>query len=256
MVSRISARRSTSAPPASLIWLTLFTLFGVGVLLSLGVWQLQRLAWKNDILARIETRIHARAGPLPGFAAWPDLASGDHEYERYVVTGVYLADRLTYIWRSSGKAAGELAQPGYWQMAALQLADGSQVLINRGFIVRDRQPAAQLRTAPLPAGVVTLTGLLRLPETRSYFTPPDTPANGDWFTRDPVAIAAALKLDHAAPFSIDEDAHEAARGEPAGGATVLDIPNNHLSYALTWFALAATLAGVFLVFVWKHRRDA
>ena len=95
---------------------------------------------------------------------------------------------------------------------------------------------------------------VRARDLRNYRMPPaDDPAKGNWFTRDPVAFARAQNLDRTAPFSIDEDPHPAPPGLPAGGATVLDIPNNHLSYALTWFGLAATLAAFFAWFVWRER---
>ena len=242
------------APPRpSLLLPALFTLAGVLVLLALGVWQWQRLGWKNAIVAQIDSRIHAPARPLPPSAQWAGLASGDHEYERFSAIGVWRPDQTVYIWRSSGKAAGQMAQPGYWVMAPLSLADGSNILVNRGFITQDQRAAFSPKAAA-PAGIVTVTGLLRQPETRSVFTPADNPAKGEWYTRDPLAVSAALKLEKPAPFSLDEDAYAAPPGAPAGGATILDIPNNHLSYALTWFGLAATLLGVFAAFAWRQTR--
>ena len=243
-----NARQETRA---SLLVAALFVLAGVGLLIGLGVWQLKRLTMKNDVVTRIEARIHAAPQPLPPAQDWAGLASGDHEYERFTFSGVFENDREALIYRSTGKVTGALAQPGYWVMTPLRLADGWRVLVNRGFIALDRKAPAS-RAAGQIAGPVVVTGLLRTPEPRSYFTPPDNPANGEWFTRDPIAIATALKLEQAAPFSIDEDARAAPPGAPAGGATVLDIPNNHLSYALTWFGLAATLIGVFAAFVLRR----
>jgi surfeit locus 1 family protein len=95
---------------------------------------------------------------------------------------------------------------------------------------------------------------MRRPETRNAFTPADEPDKNLWFTRDPAALAAHWSLSDAAPFSIDADAAPNPGGWPKGGATVMTIPNNHLSYALTWFALAATLAAVTAVFVVKRER--
>jgi surfeit locus 1 family protein len=228
----------------SRLLLTLFTLAGVILLSALGFWQLERKQWKEGVLARLTTRLAAPARPLPPPAEWRRLVAEDHEYERYAVRGVFERDREALIMRPSGKVAGAPSQPGYWVMAPLRLDDGSRVLVNRGFIPLDRRDARR----DTPDGAVTVTGALRLPEPRGLFTPADDPAKGQWFTRDPAAIAAALQLENAAPFSIDEDAHGAPPGAPAGGATVVDIPNNHLSYALTWFGLAATLMGVFLAF--------
>ena len=240
--------------PTSLLIAGAFTLAAAAVLIGLGVWQLERLAWKNEIVARIAQRANAAAKPLPPQADWPQLVAGDHEYERFAVTGFLEATRETLIYRSTGKVAGAQAQPGYWVMLPLLLADGSRVLVNRGFIAlasKDRSKRAEPDRAE-----VTITGLLRLTEPRGYFTPPDNPAKAEWFTRDINGIAAALKLESVAPFSIDQDAHIAAPGLPAGGATVIDIPNNHLSYALTWFGLAAALGGVFTAFAMRGRGAA
>lgn len=237
---------------ASLVIASLSALAAAAMLIGLGIWQLERLAWKNDIVARIEQRVKAAPKPLPPQAEWPRLVSGDPEYERFVVTGALETDKETLIYRPTGKVAGAPAQPGYWVMVPLRLADGSRVLVNRGFIALDRKDRA-LREQSLQV-VTTVTGLLRLTEPRGFFTPPDNPA-GQWFTRDIGAIAAALNLANVAPFSIDEDAGLAAPGLPAGGATLIDIPNNHLSYALTWFGLAAALGGVFVAFALSRRRD-
>ena len=231
----------------------LFALAGVAVLLALGVWQLERLRWKTELIQRIETRIHAAAQPLPAASVWTRFASGDYEYQRVFATGVFEYDREALIYRTSGKVAGAMAQPGYWVMTPLRLADDARVLVNRGFIPLERKDTSRAQGRPDVA--VTVIGVLRAPEPRGAFTPPDNPARGEWFTRDPPAIAAALDLQRTAPFSIDEDAHPAASGLPAGGATIVDIPNNHLSYALTWFGLAATLAAVFAAFAWRRWRE-
>ena len=93
---------------------------------------------------------------------------------------------------------------------------------------------------------------MRRPESRNLFTPPDEPAKNLWFTRDPSALAAHWSLAESAPFSVDADLTPNPGGWPKGGATVMTIPNNHLSYALTWFALAATLAAVAGIYVWRR----
>ena len=135
------------------------------------------------------------------------------------------------------------------------LADGGVVLVNRGFAPLAWKDRPDMRAAP-PQGEVEIFGLMRPPEERNAFTPADEPAKGLWYTRDPAAMAAALKLDHPAPFGIDLDADPRASGWPRGGATELNIPNNHLSYAWTWFGLAATLAGVFGVWAWGRGQRA
>ncbi len=223
------------------------------MLMGLGFWQVERLHWKENLLASIDARIHAPPAPLAPAMQWAALAAGDFDYAHVSVSGTFESGAEALIFRSSGGVAGALAQPGYWVMTPFHPGSGGTLLINRGFIPLDKK-ADRGRVAALPAGETTVTGLLRPPEERNPFTPADSPDKGEWYTRDPIAIATALQLGAAAPFSLDEDAHPAASGLPAGGATVFDIPNNHLSYAVTWFGLAATLLGVVSVFTWRRAR--
>ena len=239
---------------AGFVILVLTASVAMAILLALGTWQVERLAWKEAMIARIEARIHASPEPLPATARWPDLKVEDYEYRHVRVSGRFDQARETLIFRGVGKVGDGAAQPGYWVMVPLLLPDGASLLVNRGFVPLDKKDPAS--RAPVPPGEVTLTGLMRVPEDRSAFTPADDPAKGQWYTRDPVAIAAAIGLPRPAPFSLDEDAHAVARGEPGGGATVLDIPNNHLSYAATWYGLAATLAVMLGVVAWRRRRSA
>ncbi|MBM3608400.1 MAG: SURF1 family protein, partial [Alphaproteobacteria bacterium] len=136
------------------------------------------------------------------------------------------------------------------------LANGRQahVLVNRGF-VPERLRDAMSRSTGQVEGAVRITGHIRAAETRSAFTPADTPEKGVWYTRDPRAMAAYLKLPDAAPFVIDADGPENPGGWPKPGAARIRIPNNHLSYALTWFGLAATLLGVFAACGWRRLRE-
>jgi surfeit locus 1 family protein len=237
----------------SLLWPSLFTFVAFAILMSLGFWQVERLHWKEALIARIEARIHAAPTALPPASAWTQMKADEYDYLHVRVDGVLDAQREALIFRGVGKmSAKDMAQPGYWVMVPLKTDDGGEILINRGFVPLDRKDISA-RPDPQRGQRVSLTGLLRAPEERSLFTPADDAAKGQWFTRDPRAIATALQLAHAAPFSIDEDAHAAVPGLPAGGATVFEIPNNHLSYAGTWFGLAATLLVVF-GFVVKRRQ--
>lgn len=224
------------------------------VLVSLGVWQMQRLTWKEGLIAQIEARSRAEPAALPPRADWPKLDPEAYEYRRVTVTGTFEHDREVQIFRASGPNAG-LSQPGYLVVTPLRLADGSHVLVTRGFVPEaQRDPAT--RAAGQIAGAVTITGLMRGPETRNAFTPADEPTRNAWFTRDPALIARHLGLADAAPFTIDADATPVPGGLPRGGATVVTIKNDHLSYALTWFGLAATLVVVFGLVMLKRLRGA
>jgi surfeit locus 1 family protein len=128
------------------------------------------------------------------------------------------------------------------------------VLVTRGFVPEDKRDPST-RAAGQIAGEVTITGLMRAPEPRNAFTPADDPARGAWFTRDTGLIAAHLQLERAAPFSVDADATPNPGGWPRGGATVIAIKNDHLSYALTWYGLAATLVAVLALVMWRRRNS-
>jgi surfeit locus 1 family protein len=222
----------------------LFTLVMGAVLIGLGLWQLQRLAWKNAILAEIEERVDAMPQPLPPQPAWAGLEPDDYEYRHVTLDGIFDHTKEALVFR--GTAAG----PGYFVLTPLQLLSGGIVIVNRGFVPTGKAPAATRAQGQI-AGIVHVSGLMRKPEPRNAFTPADNPARGEYFTRDPGLIAAHFALSGAAPFTVDADAIPVPGGLPVGGATELAIPNNHFSYALTWFGLAIGLFGVFAVFAWR-----
>jgi surfeit locus 1 family protein len=224
----------------------LVALAGIAMLVSLGIWQLQRLAWKEALIARIEARAKAPPGPLPPASEWPALKPEDYEYRHVILHGRF-EGREAPVFRGNGPEAGD--GPGYLVLAPLLLPDGTSVLVNRGFVPSGaKEPISH----PPPPGEATITGLMREPEPRNFFTPADQPDRNQWFTRDPGAIAAHFGLSRAAPFSVDADYSGDPKALPRGGTTVITFPNNHLSYALTWFGLAAALAGVFVA--WARTR--
>jgi surfeit locus 1 family protein len=235
-----------SAPLRGLIWPGLAALAGIAVLVSLGIWQLHRLAWKEALIARIEARVHAPPAPVPPQSAWPGLKPEDYEYRHVTLRGRF-DGREALVFRGSGPEAGE--GPGYLLLAPLILPEGAAVIVNRGFVPGTPQEAAA--HVP-PAGEVTVTGLMREPEPRNLFTPADQPGKNLWFSRDPGAIAAHFRLAQAAPFSVDADLSGDPKALPSGGTTVIAFPNNHLGYALTWFGLALALAGVFGAWAWSR----
>lgn len=236
---------------AALAMLLIASLAVFAVLVSLGVWQMQRLAWKNDLVARIEQRIHAQPIALPRPDGWAQLAAQDYEYTPVRVAGAFRHDLEMMIFRPAG---GPQKQPGYHVVTPLRVA-GTQthILINRGYVSEEvRDPAR--RQAGQPSGEVVVVGLLRAPEGRSGFTPADDPAKGLWYTRDPAAMARHAGLSDPAPFSIDANAAPNPGGWPKGGVTVINIPNDHLGYAMTWFGLAATLVAMVGLVLWRRRR--
>lgn len=202
---------------------------------ALCIWQIERRAWKLDLIARVEARVHAPAVAAPPAAQWPRFDGVENEYRHVQVNGVWLDEAETLV-----QAVTELGA-GYWVMTPLRQADGSVVLINRGFVPPERSGLAAHGGAR-PATPVEVTGLLRLSEPRGGFLRSNDPTAGRWFSRDVQAIAAARGLGPIAPYFIDADADPTLASTdataPVGGLTVVAFPNNHAVYAVTWFVLA------------------
>lgn len=208
------------------------TLIGcvIAVLLALGVWQLQRRTWKLDLIQRTETMLRSPPVPAPPPAAWGAVSTND-VYRPVIVTGRYRINSDSYT-----QAATALGG-GFWVLTPLDTGRFT-VLVNRGFV-----PPEQRGKVPAPSGTVTVRGLLRLSEPGGGFLRRNDPAADRWHSRDVAAIAAKRGLTNVAPYFIDAAAMPGTAW-PRGGLTVVTFRNNHLIYALTWFGLAALLAGM------------
>jgi surfeit locus 1 family protein len=224
-------RRSRAARLVFLGATCLLTLVFAG----LGVWQLQRRAWKLDLIARVEARIHAPPVAAPGKTEWQGIDSVDDEYRRVVLQGRYLdaPETLTMAVTERG--------PGFWVMAPFQADVGFTVLVNRGFVPEARRGPGERRKAAREAARVA--GLLRLSEPGGGFLRANDPAAGRWYSRDIAAIARASGLADIAPYFVDADAASEPGPLPQGGMTQISFRNTHLVYALTWFCLALMSAG-------------
>jgi surfeit locus 1 family protein len=243
-------RPSASRSALTLFFLGLLVLFGIAGFTALGVWQIERRAWKLDLIDRVEQRIHAPAMQVPPPEAWPAINTTDDAYRRVTVDGRFLYDRETLVQALTDHGGG------FWVMTPLQTGKGEVILVNRGFIPSDlRDPAT--RREGNPAGEAHVVGLMRMTEPKGSFLRTNDSATERWYTRDVSAIAAVRGLQRVAPFFIDADATPNSGGWPLGGLTVVSFPNNHLIYALTWFTLALMVCGA-AVFVgreeWRLRK--
>lgn len=216
--------------------LAAFLVLLVAVFLALGTWQVQRLFWKLDLIARVESRVHADPVPAPGRAEWPSVDRDKDEYRRVTATGLFRHDRTVLVQAVTERGAG------FWVVTPLILADGATILINRGFVPADKSAPEARLAGEIAAGPVAVTGLLRMTEPGGAFLRSNDPAADRWFSRDVAAIAAAKGLADVAPYFIDADATPNPGGLPIGGLTVVAFRNSHLVYALTWYALAAMSA--------------
>lgn len=220
--------------------------------LALGIWQVERRAWKLDLMDRVAQRVSAPAAALPPMAQWPQITAASDEYRHLEVSGHFLNDRETLV------QAVTIQGAGFWVLTPLQLADGTTLLVNRGFVPPEaRTPAT--RHATESNAEVTVSGLLRLSEPAGGFLRHNDPAGDRWFSRDVAAIAQARGLGQAAPFFLDAGAParnsiSAAPAWPLGGLTVITFKNNHLVYALTWFGLALMVLGASVLVVREERQ--
>jgi surfeit locus 1 family protein len=222
----MSANRSLSLK----ITLALAIIGATTLFNALGVWQLERRIWKQELIARTDKAIHADAVMAPGSAEWAALKSSD-AYRRVTIRGTFLNDLETPVQAVTDYGAG------YWILTPLKSADGFIVLINRGFVPSDKKDPAMHQQGQI-TGETQVTGLLRMTEPRGRILRTNDPGAGRWYSRDVAAIAASHGLSGIAPYFIDADGTPSKGGLPIGGLTVIAFPNNHLIYAITWFSLA------------------
>jgi surfeit locus 1 family protein len=230
-------RTAPSLPPRRLAIFCGFLLLAIAGFIALGVWQVERLFWKQDLIARVAERINAVPVPAP-LAQSENLA--DQEYRRVTASGTFDHGKETLVY-----AATELGA-GYWVMTPLTTKEGMAILVNRGFVPTDRRVAASRASGQI-AGPLTITGLLRMSEPEGSLLQANRPAEDRWYSRDVGAIASARGIARNAGYFIDADSTPNPGGLPVGGMTRIDFPNSHLSYAVTWFAMALLTAGM-LVF--------
>jgi surfeit locus 1 family protein len=210
---------------------------GVAVLLALGVWQLSRLEVKLAQIAAIEARIAAAPVPVP-----PRPDPVQDRYLPVIARGTFSGEGVHVL--SSRQGAG----PGSRVIGVLETDDGRRLLVDRGFLPEARRPAADLTGGP-----VTVTGNLDWPRDADSYTPPPDLARALWFSRAVEPIAASLGAE---PVLI---VARSQQGAPVPGLTPapvgIDIRNDHLEYAVTWFLLALVWAGMSLFLIWRIRRD-
>ena len=223
-----------------MFWPTVATSAGLAILIGLGFWQLQRLNWKDGLIAQLATR--ATAQPVALEPVLQAVSKGvDAEYTHVSATGRFRHDLERFVYFPG---QGDW---GYHVITPLELSDGRAILVNRGYVPRQlRDPST--RIAGSPSGTVTLTGLLRrAPPDRPWYIPAADPKTLTWSWPEIGDITRSMygSPDKVVPALLI-DADPAPSGvSPAGGATRLELSNRHLEYALTWFALAAALAGVY-----------
>jgi surfeit locus 1 family protein len=251
---------------AARLFLVTSAALAFALLLGLGTWQVVRLQWKLDLIERVEQRVHAPAAAAPSRERWAHLTAATDEYRHVRVSGTFLYDRITRV------RASTVLGRGFWLLTPLQEADGDIVLVNRGFVPEQaaavagrKTVGAQTNSHPAESDETSVTGLLRISEPGGAFLRRNDPAANRWYSRDVQAIALARGLHAVAPYFVDADADAGVKigsrlddpaDRPIGGLTVVSFQNNHLVYAMTWYALAAMLAGACWWVMREERRSA
>jgi surfeit locus 1 family protein len=241
-----------STPQRSWIGLLFPALLAFIVLIGLGTWQVERKAWKEALIAALTERLGAPPQALPAPAIWQNLDPANDEYRHVKFTAQFDHAAEALVYGAASAFRPHVSGPGYWVFTPARLTDGSLVMVNRGFVPEDRKEQTS-RSAGQVSGPVEIIGALRWPDTRHWFTPQDDVAHNLWFNRDPHAIAAAKGLGAVAPFFVEMEAPVPPGGLPLPGKIVVNLPDNHLQYAITWYGLAAALVGVFAVWAFGSR---
>jgi surfeit locus 1 family protein len=222
------------------LWPTLFTIPAVLVMLGLGTWQVQRLFWKQELIAE------RQAGLAAPVTAWADAEGRLDElyWHRVSAEGQFLNEReLVLAARSMNGNAG------YHIVTPVQIEGGPVVMVDRGWVPLDRKdPAA--RAQGQIEGATTVTGILRPGHEPSWLTPENEPEKNFWFWIDLPSMAHAVgtEANTVTEAYLEADATPNPGGFPIGGQTRTELPNDHLQYAITWYALALALVVIYILF--------
>jgi surfeit locus 1 family protein len=227
------------------LWPTLITVPAVLVMIGLCVWQVQRLYWKEALIAERQERVAAAPIRLPAPGADP----GGIEFRKVRLEGAFRHDRELFL-----GARSHNGNPGYQVLTPFVLADGQTILFNRGWIPVEHKPA-QSRAAAQVAGPVVVEGLIRLPHEQAFMQPDNEPQHNMWFFIDLPAMASAAALPLRTDLYVDAGPAENPGLYPLGGQTRVELPNDHLHYAITWGLLALALIVIYVIYHVKLQRE-
>lgn len=224
-------------------------------LIALGTWQLQRKAWKEQLIATLTERLAAPPAPLPAPSKWPTLDRAGDEYRRVKFSAQFEPGKDALLFATMSAFRPDVPGLGFWIFTPARLADGGVVVVNRGF-VPTKLAESGVELDDRDSGMVEITGAMRWPEARHWFTPGDDPAKNIWYVRDPTMLAAAKVWGPVAPFYVEQESPVPPSGWPQPGKIVVNLPNNHMQYVVTWYGLALVLVVVFAVWAIKSSREA
>lgn len=235
-----------------MLWPTVFTVPAVALMLSLGIWQLERMEWKEEIISTRQARVTAPEISLPG----PGATAETFEYFPARVEGTFLHDREMYLGARSmrGNVGFQVVTPFQLAPAGPENGAGEIILVNRGWVPDSLRDPAR-RAEGQVEGPLTLHGILRWPVERAWLQPENEPDKNFWFYVDLPAMAEFAGVEANTTYYLEASAEPNPGGMPIGGQTRVNLPNDHLHYALTWFSLAVTLMVIYVLFHRGRARD-
>lgn len=224
---------------------TLLTLAAMALLCGLGFWQLQRLEWKQNLMAQLDAEYEKDAAQV---TLRPEDIEGDFDYRRGTLYGSYDFDKQILIGPRVYKNI-----PGRHVYTPLRLQDGSHILVNRGWVPNDWRFENETAAARALASEGKVTGLLRKDSERNPFTPPNDPLKNAWYFPDVAEIARVKSIDNLRPGIFSLERQETEGDYPIPMTQRPDIPNNHLQYAIFWFAMAGIAFIIYLLRFWGKK---
>jgi cytochrome oxidase assembly protein ShyY1 len=236
----------------------LFTLLLTAVFVALGVWQLQRRTAKHQLIAALTERLAAAPIALPPPAQWAELNPTRDEFRRVTFTATYAASPDAMVYSSGSAVRKDASGPGTWAFLPALLPGGEIVVIDAGFVentMQERSVEDRAVKKLVTGGPIVLTGYLRFPEEPGWLTPAENRDKRLWFVRDHQTIASALHWGAVAPFYIDLEQPAPTNNIPRPGPLDVNLKDDHLQYAITWFALAGAVLIAFVVWVRGRRKS-
>ncbi len=225
-----------------LLWPTIIALPAFIALLALGTWQLQRLEWKRALVAAREVAL----------AAPPIVAPADFDPARHAGRRVRLTGRFLHQKEMHGAPRTRDGRIGLRVVTPLLLPDGAVVLVDRGWVPAERKSPATRRAGQI-RGRATIEGVIRAPVEKGRFVPDNQPADNLWFSFDVSAMAKAAALERVRPYLVEAGPAPNPGGLPLGSTSRVEIRNDHLGYAVTWYSLAAALLAIYILFARSRR---
>ena len=224
------------------------------ILIALGVWQIERKAWKENLIATVAQRMAAPPSALPLAREWANLSAAKDEFRRVSFRAGFRSDAEARVYTSGGGLRDDVKAPGYFAFAPARLGDGATVVVNRGH-VDNPNPDASLEPIAVPDAATDIVGALRWPEQPGSFVTPYSERQDLWFVRDHRAMAARYGWGEVAPFYVEMESPAPAGGVPRPGKLAVKLRNDHFGYAMTWLGLASVLVVVFGFWVRSRRRE-